>query len=416
MLKRKEIKLILLALWAFLLAWPFWGIRRAAFIGSGFLILGMIYLIFQRLRRQAAYQRWEHKTGELFDKGSQGIKKLPRRNFYVLLLAFLLTFPFYTNNYFVDVATVTGLYIVLALGLNLVVGLTGLLHLGYVAFYAAGAYTYALLSTQAHISFWPSLLLGALVAAAFGLLLGLPTLRLRGDYLAIATLGFGEMTRIVLNNWTSATGGPNGILGIRPPAFTVGAPKFWGEIAGLQNLLSYLPNPEVLTSKITYFYYLIFLIAILTIFAVGRLDRSRIGRAWVAIREDEVAASCMGINTFAMKLLAFALGGAWAGLAGVFFAAKMGHISPESFTFFESVVILCMVVLGGMGSIPGVILGAVVFMVLPEVLREFQNYRMLIFGGAMVLMMVFRPQGFLGGLQRKMELSPEHQQNLRHEP
>lgn len=405
MLKHNEIKLLLLTLWLFLLAWPFWGTQRAAFIGGMTLILGLIYLLFRRLCRKETYRRKEDKVKEVLEQGIQWSGRMPRRNIYLLLLLFLLTFPFYTNNYFVDVATVTGLYVVLALGLNLVVGLTGLLHLGYVAFYAAGAYTYALLSTQAHVSFWPSLLLGAMVAAAFGLFLGLPTLRLRGDYLAIATLGFGEMTRIVLNNSTSVTGGPNGILGIKPPAFTASVPEFLSGITWLKNFSPYLPNPEFLTSKITYFYYLILIIAVMTVLAVRRLDHSRIGRAWVAIREDEVAASCMGINTFAMKLLAFALGGAWAGLAGVFFAAKMGHISPESFTFFESIVILSMVVLGGMGSIPGVILGAAVFMVLPEFLREFQNYRMLIFGGAMVLMMVFRPQGLLGGMQRKTELN-----------
>ena len=273
--------------------------------------------------------------------------------------------------------TITGLYIILALGLNLVVGQAGLLNLGYAAFYAIGAYTYAILSTSYGLSFWPGLALGALVAAGFAALLGAPILKLRGDYFAIVTLGLGEITRIVLNNWDRMTGGPNGIANVKRPV-----------IAGyaLHTTLDY--------------YYLVLVLVIITIFAMNRLIFSRIGRAWIAIREDEVAAEAMGINTFRLKLLAFVLGSAWAGLAGVFFAAKMAFVSPESFTFFESVLILCMVVLGGMGSIPGIILGAVLLVGLPEVFRDFQDYRMLAFGAALVLMMVFRPQGLLGSVKK----------------
>jgi branched-chain amino acid transport system permease protein len=290
----------------------------------------------------------------------------------------MIAFPLFLNDYYRDIMTLTGMYIVLALGLNIVVGQAGLLNLGYVAFYAIGAYTYAILSTTIGLPFWPGLFAGALSAAVFAVLLGIPTLRLRGDYFAIVTLGLGEITRIVLNNWDSLTGGPNGLSMISRP-----------KIAGY-----------TLHSTLD-FYYLILLILIVTVFAMKRLMASRIGRAWIAIREDEIAAEAMGINTFRLKLLAFVLGSAWAGITGVFFAAKMAFISPESFTFFESVMILCMVVLGGMGSIPGIILGALFLITLPEIFRDFQDYRMLAFGVALVLMMIFRPQGLLGTVKNK---------------
>jgi branched-chain amino acid transport system permease protein len=292
------------------------------------------------------------------------------------IVVFLFILPVFLNGYYQDIMTLAGLYIVLALGLNIIVGQTGLLNLGYVAFYAIGAYTYAILSTVYGLSFWPGLVVGALSAAGFAVLLGLPTLRLRGDYFAIVTLGLGEITRIVLNNWDSMTGGPNGISNVARPV-----------VAGytLHTTLD--------------FYYLILVIVIMSVFTLHRLISSRIGRAWIAIREDEIAAEAMGINTFRLKLLAFVLGSAWAGMAGVFFSAKMAFVSPESFTFLESVMILCMVVLGGMGSIPGVILGALLLIILPEVFRDFQDYRMLAFGLALVLMMVFRPQGLLGAVK-----------------
>jgi branched-chain amino acid transport system permease protein len=247
------------------------------------------------------------------------------------------------------------------------------LNLGYVAFYAIGAYTYAILSTSYGLPFWPGLLVGALSTSGFAILLGLPILRLRGDYFAIVTLGLGEITHIVLNNWDTVTGGPNGISNI-------GRPTIWG---------------YTLHTTIDY-YYLILAIVILCVFTIHRLAFSRIGRAWIAIREDEIAAEAMGINAYKLKLLAFVLGSAWAGMAGVFFAAKMAFVSPESFTFIESVMILCMVILGGMGSIPGVILGAILLSIIPEVFRDFQDYRMLAFGVALIVMMAFRPQGLLG--------------------
>jgi branched-chain amino acid transport system permease protein len=288
-------------------------------------------------------------------------------------VAIVLIVPPFLNNYSLDILTLAGIYIVLALGLNIVVGMAGLLDLGYVSFYAIGAYSYALLSTKLGVSFWVALPLGGLAAALFGVLLGVITLRLRGDYLAIVTLGFISIVNQVLKNWDSVTNGPNGILGIGRPA--IGSFVF---------------------SRPIHFYYLILAIVLITIFAVQRLSRSRIGRAWVAIREDETAAETMGVDTMRLKVLAFSLGATWAGIAGVFFAGKFAFVSPESFTFFESVIVLSMVVLGGLGSIPGVILGALMIQLLPELLRGFQEYRMLFFGAVMVGMMIFRPQGLLG--------------------
>jgi branched-chain amino acid transport system permease protein len=300
---------------------------------------------------------------------------------WLALACLLLLLPLALNRYFLDVVITAGIYIALALGLNIIVGLAGLLVLGYIAFYAAGAYCYALLSIHLHLNFFLALPLGAGLAMLFGLLLGLPTLRLRGDYLAIVTLGFGEIVRIVLNNWDSVTGGPNGIMHIAKPA-----------LAGLS-----LGRPGHL-------YYLVLGICLLTAFFIHRLNGSRLGRALVAMREDEAAARACGVDTVQLKLLAFMLSAAVAGIMGAVFAAKMGFVSPESFTFWESIMVLCMVVLGGMASIPGVVLGAAALIVLPEAFRQLQSYRMLIFGASMVAMMIFRPQGLLPSKRRKMEM------------
>ncbi|HBI24505.1 MAG TPA: branched-chain amino acid ABC transporter permease [Nitrospiraceae bacterium] len=310
-------------------------------------------------------------------------KAILNKGLLLVLLILLIFVPFALNNYYIDILTITGIYAILALGLNIVVGLAGLLDLGYIAFYAIGAYSYGILNTEFGIPFWPALLIGGLLAAFAGMFLGMITLRLRGDYLAIVTLGFLMIVHLILNNWDSLTHGPNGILGISSPSIG----KF-------------------VFSEPIHFYYLILAISILAIFIINRINNSRIGRAWIAIREDEIAASAMGINVTTMKILAITLGASWAGVAGVFFAGRYSFISPESFTFLETVIVLSMVVLGGMGSIPGVILGAALLIILPEVLRGFQDYRMLVFGGAMVLMMVFRPQGLIGNPRRKIELMP----------
>ncbi len=372
-LPAKYANIFIIPIWSGLLVLPFTGPGNAFRIAAA----TAVAVILWKLVQVDAVTSLARRVIEMFSRFSAVpvslVSSVNASIVAVVLVVSLLIVPFFLNDYYRDVLTLTGMYIVLALGLNIVVGQAGLLNLGYVAFYAVGAYTYAILSTTYGLSFWPGLIAGASSAAVFAVLLGLPTLRLRGDYFAIVTLGLGEITRIVLNNWDSMTGGPNGISRIGRPS-----------IAGY-----------VFHSTLD-FYFLILFMVILSVFAINRLISSRIGRAWIAIREDETAAEAMGINTFKLKLLAFVLGSAWAGMTGVFFAAKMAFVSPESFTFFESVMILCMVVLGGMGSIPGIILGAFLLIMLPEVFRDFQDYRMLAFGIALVLMMIFRPQGLLG--------------------
>ncbi len=305
------------------------------------------------------------------------------------ILAAAIIFPFLTSTYQVNVMTTVLLYIMLGLGLNIVVGLAGLLDLGYVAFYAVGAYSYALLSYHFGIDFWIALPLGALIGALFGILLGFPVLRLKGDYLAIVTLGFGEIIRLVLENWNEFSFGPSGIANIPRPSF-------FGMDLSLQNAT-------------TYIYFIMIALVLFTVFVVNRLQHSRIGRAWIALREDEIACQAMGIDKTKTKLAAFALGATWAGMAGVIFAAKTTFINPASFTFIESAMILSIVVLGGMGSITGVIVGALVLILLPEYLRAFSDFRMLLFGAIMVLMMVFRPEGMISNVRRKYELKGERQ-------
>lgn len=306
------------------------------------------------------------------------------------------------------------LYIMLALGLNIVVGYAGLLDLGYVAFYAVGAYCWALLASphfDLHLPFWVILPLGALLAALFGMLLGTPTLRLRGDYLAIVTLGFGEIIRIFLNNMNAPiniTNGPQGITLIDP--FSIMGISF-GKTQSILGIS--LSSPHL-------YYYLFLLFTGLVIFVSLRLEDSRIGRAWAAIREDEMAASASGINTRNIKLLAFAMGASFGGLSGGLFASFQGFVSPESFNLMESIMILSMIVLGGMGNIRGVILGAVLVTIIPEALRytgTLQNaligrvvvdpadLRMLLFGIALVVMMLFRPAGLLPSRQRRREFA-----------
>ena len=304
------------------------------------------------------------------------------------------------DRYLFRVLDQAGIYILLALGLNVVVGYAGLLDLGYVAFYAIGAYSYALLASPQlglHIPFWLVLPAAPLLAALFGVLLGAPTLRLRGDYLAIVTLGFGEVIRILLNNLDALTNGPRGVINIDPA--TLDPTRLPPKSVATARLLLYPPLPELfhrlpltLSSPVQY-YYLIVALCLAAIFFSSRLEGSRIGRAWAAIREDEDAAQTMGINKTTTKLLAFAMGASTAGFSGVIFSGLQGFVSPESFILLESITILAMVVLGGMGSIPGVVLGAVFLVVLPEVLREYAQYRLTIFGLGLTVMMLVRPQG-----------------------
>jgi branched-chain amino acid transport system permease protein len=311
-----------------------------------------------------------------------------------------LTFFQAGERYMFRVLDQAGIYVLLALGLNIVVGYAGLLDLGYVAFYAIGAYSYALLASPQlglHVPFWLVLPFAPLLAALAGVLLGAPTLRLRGDYLAIVTLGFGEVIRILLNNLDVITNGPRGVTNIDPA--TLDPAHLDPKSVASAKLLLYPPLPDLfhslpltLSSPVQY-YYLILILCVGAVFFSYRLEGSRIGRSWAAIREDEDAAQTMGINKTTTKLLAFAMGASTAGFSGVLFSGLQGFVSPESFILLESITILAMIVLGGMGSIPGVVLGAIILVVVPEVLREYAQYRLTIFGIGLTLMMLVRPEG-----------------------
>ncbi|MBI1820325.1 MAG: branched-chain amino acid ABC transporter permease [Nitrospirae bacterium] len=365
---------MMVSLWFGLLGLPFMGWINALKL-SGVLFGGGL-ILRHAARLKPFYSKLEEAFERLPYRKSPRFLKIAKGAGVVILLGL----PLGLDNYQLDVLTMAGLYIVLALGLNIVVGFAGLLDLGYAAFYAVGAYSYALISTHFHLSFWLALPVGAFFSGCFGFALGVITLRLKGDYLAITTLGFIQILHLVLNNWDSVTHGPKGILGVSHP-----------QIGGFS------------FTQPVHYYYLILVIVFIAIVSIQRINYSRIGRAWIAIREDEIAAESMGLNTTKLKVFAFVLGASWAGIAGTFFAGKFGFVSPESFTFFESILILSMVVLGGIGSIPGVVLGALILIILPEALRQVSEYRMLVFGLAMILMMVLRPQGMIGNIRRKLE-------------
>jgi branched-chain amino acid transport system permease protein len=309
----------------------------------------------------------------------------------LLVFTFLVPVIFYDQRYILDLAILVLTYVMLGWGLNVVVGLAGLLDLGYVAFYAVGAYSYALLATTFGLSFWSCLPLAGILASMWGVMLGFPVLRLRGDYLAIVTLAFGEIIRLVIINWQSLTGGPNGISGIpRPTLF--GIPLTPGD-DGLAAKLGIEFSP---THRVVFLFYVILGLALLTNWVTIRLRRLPIGRAWEALREDEVACRALGINTTTTKLTAFATGALFGGFAGAFFATRQGFISPESFTFQESALVLAIVVLGGMGSQLGVALAALAMIGGFELFRGLEQYRMLVFGLAMVMLMIWRPRGLIG--------------------
>ncbi len=322
----------------------------------------------------------------------------------VLVLLFAVSWPFMASRGAIDLATLTLIYIMLGLGLNVVVGLAGLLDLGYVGFYAVGAYSYALLNSYFGLSFWECLPIAGLMAATFGFLLGFPVLRLRGDYLAIVTLGFGEIIRILLNNMTSLTGGPNGISGIPKP--TLGGLEFNRTVkdGGFETFHEFFGITYNANHKVIFLYLMALVLVVATLFVINRLLRMPLGRAWEALREDEIACKSLGLNPTIIKLTAFTIGACFAGFAGSFFASRQGFISPESFVFIESAIVLAIVVLGGMGSQIGVVLAAIVMTVLPELAREFNEYRMLMFGLLMVFMMIWRPQGLLPMTRPHLEL------------
>jgi branched-chain amino acid transport system permease protein len=320
----------------------------------------------------------------------------------LLVVAMLYPVIFSTDRYLLDLGIMILTYVMLGWGLNIVVGLAGLLDLGYVAFYAVGAYSYALLAENFGFSFWICLPLAGILAAFWGILLGFPVLRLRGDYLAIVTLAFGEIIRLVLINWQSLTHGPDGITGVPRPSF-FGLP-FNNDTGSFADTFGLEWSP---IHRIIFLYYLILALALVTNLVTIRLRRLPIGRAWEAMREDEIACRSLGINTTNTKLTAFAVGAMFGGIAGSFFATRQGFISPESFTFTESALVLAIVVLGGMGSQVGVAVAAAVMMGGFEFFREFAQYRMLVFGFAMVLIMIWRPRGLVATREPSIFLRKE---------
>jgi branched-chain amino acid transport system permease protein len=351
--------------------------------------------------RALIFARGPIPFGRLIPESATGLAASAARFGAPALLIFALLVPvlFYNNRYLLDLGILVLTYVMLGWGLNIVVGLAGLLDLGYVAFYAVGAYSYALLATQFHLSFWICLPLAGILAAFWGILLGFPVLRLRGDYLAIVTLAFGEIIRLVLLNWQSVTGGPNGIPSIpRPSFFGLPFADADGSFASTFGL-EYSP-----THRVVFLFYLILALALLTNWVTIRLRRLPIGRAWEAMREDEIACRSLGINTTTTKLTAFAIGAMFGGFAGSFFATRQGFISPESFSFSESALVLAIVVLGGMGSQLGVAIAALVMIGGFELFREFQLYRMLVFGFAMVLIMIWRPRGLIATREPSLTL------------
>lgn len=288
------------------------------------------------------------------------------------ILGLFVIYPFLVSNYYIDVAFFFGIYALLGLSLNIVLGEVGLFDLGHAGFYAIGAYTTAILNTKLGIPILLLLPVSAVAAGMFAYIVCSPIIHLRGDYLCIVTIGMGEIVRLALiNNPFDLTGGPNGVYGIDFPSFG---------------------GPFVIDSSIEY-YFLIWIIVVLSIIGLIRLQNSRIGRAWNCIREDQIAAGASGIDVRYYKLLAFVIGAALAGVAGNIYASKLMAVSPESFSFWESCMLFCIVLIGGMGSIPGILIGAAFISLFPEIFRPFAMYRMLIFGLVMILMMMFRPGG-----------------------
>ncbi|HCF06152.1 MAG TPA: branched-chain amino acid ABC transporter permease [Desulfomicrobiaceae bacterium] len=404
MVAREFFKSLGVSLWFMVLTFPLVAVRvntientiqwrwaNLAIVGVGAFVLSAVW-------RWALVRRETMLANAASGAGERSVRvwdsPVVTRTLGAALLVVFMGIPWLVSTYQTNILISFFLYVMLGIGLNIVVGVAGLLFLGYAAFYAIGAYAYALLNHYFGWGFWTVLPMGGVLAAVAGVLLAFPVLRLRGDYLAIVTLGFGEIVRLVLENWSDLTGGPSGISNIDRPGF------FGQEmtVAGTN----------------IYIYYIVFVAVLVTFVVAERLKDSRVGRALQALREDEIACEAMGIDRVGVKLMAFGLGTAWAGFAGVIFAAKTTFINPASFTFFESAIILSIVVLGGMGSNWGVILGAAFLVLLPEYMRAFSEYRMILFAAAMVLMMVFRPQGMIPArskqyriVDRELELSGE---------
>ena len=387
---------LLVALWFVFLTFPLivvkvntlksiveWRWINMLWVAIGAFALSIVWR-WAMARRQLKTKKAEQGEDELV-KAGLGARLMEDPKLYKPVLAVIalvtLVFPLVVDIYQTNIMVLALIFVVLGLGLNVTVGLAGLLDLGYVAFFAVGAYTYGVLNSFYDLGFWTCLPIGGLMGALFGIALGFPILRLRGDYLAIVTLGFGSIAKIVIENWEEVFNGAKGIAGIPRPGF------FGAEMS--------------ITSATTYTYYLMILMVLFAIFITNRLKDSRIGRAWMALREDEIACVAMGVDMARTKLGAYAFGAFWAGLVGVIFAARNTYINPNSFTFMESALVLSIVVMGGMGSIIGVIIAALVLILMPEYLRAFAEYRMLMFGAVMVLMMIFRPEGLIANVRRK---------------
>ncbi len=340
------------------------------------------------------------KMVHTFQSKDSGVHVLPAghkstlRFVIPVLILLAICFPFFANKYLLSVVILGLIYVLLGLGLNIVVGLAGLLDLGFVGFYAIGAYGLGLGYEYLGLGFWAMIPLAMILAAFAGALLGFPVLRMHGDYLAIVTLGFGEIIRLVLNNWVSLTNGPNGIAIPGPTLFGLEfgrRAKEEGHVPIHEWLgVAYNPNAELIFTFVV-----LFIVVMAVLYVKHRLTHMPVGRAWEALREDEIACRAMGLNHVLVKLSAFMIGASIAGLAGVFFATKQGFIDPSSFTFFESALILAIIVLGGLGSTLGVVIAAFVLTVAPELLRSFAEYRVLMFGILMVLMMIWRPRGLV---------------------
>ena len=404
----------LTALVALILAIPMVGLRTVSApgglgvetrwwwvaVGVGIVFFGRIVLILVR--------EWRRRRSATRGSGSGWALGAISQYFGMIAVVFAVVLPFmpFVDRWILDIGILVLTYIMLGWGLNIVIGLAGLLDLGYVAFYAIGAYSYALLALQFDFSFWICLPLAGLFAAMFGIFLGFPVLRLRGDYLAIVTLGFGEIIRIILINWYDFTNGPDGLSGIPRPTF-FGLSFDPRPVEGTESFHTFLGIDYSSIHRIIFLYYLILILALITNAFTLRIRKLPIGRAWEALREDEIACRSLGINPRNTKLTAFSLGAMFAGFAGSFFATRQGFISPESFTFIESALIVAIVVLGGAGSQIGVVIASILLIGGPEFIRELAEYRMLAFGGLMVLIMIWRPGGLLAFRAPTLRLSGE---------
>jgi len=385
--------------------WPLLGAGvLAVFLGR--LGLGLAALPSIRFWRPIAAASPAGVAGSLSPEG-RGLKAARILPWALIVFALVLPALPFADRRTIDVAILILTYVMLGWGLNIVTGLAGLLDLGYVAFFAIGAYAYAILGTRFGLSFWECLPLAALFSAAAGMLLGFPVLRLRGDYFAIVTLGFGEIIRIVANNWRSLTNGSQGITGVPRPSF-FGLAEFSASPPPGQTAFNDLFGiPYSPMQRVVFLYYLILALALAVNLFTLRIRRLPIGRAWEALREDEVACQALGIDRRTVKLAAFAIGAAWGGIGGVFLPARaQGFVSPESFGFMESAMVTAIVVLGGMGSQLGIVLAALVLVGLPELYRDLAQYRMLAFGLSMILIMRFRPRGLIATRRPSVALPP----------